>query len=402
MRRVIALALSLSLLLCGCVNAKNIDSSNASDDESNRSIYNEITPRFQDLNDEKLISYIKSKVYSDLVNELNSKQYFVENVDAVYISKEYIEELSFNSQENIFFGYKLSDLDECFQAQKYVFNVDDKGGITVSEFEKYDDTYDKIIKNVAIGSGVIIVCITVSLVTADAGLPAVSMIFAASAKSGTIMGLSSSAIGGVSAGIIKGIESGDVGSALKHAALTASKDFKFGAVFGALLGGAGESVKYIKAMKAIKGSKLNGLTTQEAAAIQMKSKYPVDVIKQFKSYEEYQAYEKAGLKPFMVDGKLSLTQDIDLKYVSELPDGSKATNLMRMKKGYSPIEPASGKPYELHHINQDPNGTLAVLTSKQHDDPTLHIAKDSEIDRRAFDKIRKLFWESYAKGFAGE
>lgn len=73
MRRVIALALSLSLLLCGCANAKNIDSSNASDDESNRSIYNEITPRFQDLNDEKLISYIKSKVYSDLVNELNSK-----------------------------------------------------------------------------------------------------------------------------------------------------------------------------------------------------------------------------------------------------------------------------------------------------------------------------------------
>ena len=36
------------------------------------------------------------------------------------------------------------------------------------------------------GSGVILVCVTVSVVTGGAGAPAVSMIFAASAKSGAI------------------------------------------------------------------------------------------------------------------------------------------------------------------------------------------------------------------------
>lgn len=59
-----------------------------------------------------------------------------------------------------------------------------------------------MLKNVAIGTGVILVCVTVSAVTAGAGAPAISLIFAASAKTGTIMALSSAGFGGFTAGVV--------------------------------------------------------------------------------------------------------------------------------------------------------------------------------------------------------
>ena len=104
----------------------------------------------------------------------------------------------------------------------------------------------------------------------------------------------------------------------------------------------------------------------------------------------------------MVNGKLALVRKIDLDYISELPNGEKATNLMRMEMGYAPLEPATGKFYQLHHINQDPNGTLAILTGAEHqgNSSILNISgKESEIDRHAFDKIREEFWKKYAETF---
>lgn len=69
----------------------------------------------------------------------------------------------YNSQENIYFGYTLSELANQFQGKKFVFSVDD-GKTVVNEFQEYDDTYDQIIKNVAVGTGVILICVTVSAV----------------------------------------------------------------------------------------------------------------------------------------------------------------------------------------------------------------------------------------------
>ncbi len=59
------------------------------------------------------------------------------------------------------------------------------------------------------------------------------------------------------------------------------KGFKWGALGGTISGGVSEAV-------ALKGVALNGLTMNEAATIQKKSKYPLDVIKQMHSMEEYQ------------------------------------------------------------------------------------------------------------------
>lgn len=385
MKRLICIILSLAMLLSGCAiqPQKNNDS-----DVSTIAKAEEL--QFDSLDDASLHEYIENLIYSETVNSLNSSEYFVENVSAVYISKEYLDEVSYNSQENIYFGYTLSQLDELFQGTRYVFTLDNTGQTTVQELQEIkDETSKELIKDVAIGAGVILVCVTVSIVTYGAGAPAVSLIFAASAKTATTMALSSAAFGGVAAGVVKGIETGDVDEALKAAALASAEGFKWGAISGAIVGGSSEAFLLKSATK-------SGLTMNEAALIQMESNLPIDVISQIHSMDEYMVYKSANLKPVMVNGKTALIQNIDLNYVSNLPDGTEVTNLVRMQKGYAPLDPTTGKAYQLHHIGQKADGTLAVLTESQHqgNSAILNIfGKDSEIIRSEFSNTRKEFWK---------
>lgn len=203
------------------------------------------------------------------------------------------------------------------------------------------------------------------------------------------MALSSAAFGGVAAGVVKGIETGDVDEALKAAALASAEGFKWGAISGAIVGGSSEAFLLKSATK-------SGLTMNEAALIQMESNLPIDVISQIHSMDEYMVYKSANLKPVMVNGKTALIQNIDLNYVSNLPDGTEVTNLVRMQKGYAPLDPTTGKAYQLHHIGQKADGTLAVLTESQHqgNSAILNIfGKDSEIIRSEFSNTRKEFWK---------
>lgn len=203
------------------------------------------------------------------------------------------------------------------------------------------------------------------------------------------MAVSSAAFGGISAGVVRGIETGDFDEAMEAAALGAAEGFKWGAVSGAVIGGGNEAFLLKSATK-------SGLTMNEVALIQKESNLPMDVISQFHSMKEYLVYKEAGLKPVIVNGRVALVQDIDLNYVSELPDGTKVTNLERMQSGFAPIEPATGKAYQLHHIGQKADGTLAVLTEDQHlgNSTILNIAgKASEIDRSGFGNTRKEFWK---------
>ena len=97
-----------------------------------------------------------------------------------------------------------------------------------------------------------------------------------------------------------------------------------------------------------------------------------------------------------------MIRDIDLNYISKLDDGTQVTNLQRMDLGYAPIEPKTGKAYQLHHIGQKKDGCLAILTEKEHlgNASILNIpGKESEIDRQAFNKVRRTFWKSYASRF---
>ena len=345
---------------------------------------------FAGLNDENLLRYVEDSVYSEVVTLLDSDMYFVENVSAVYISKEYLDELAYNSQANIYFGFSLAELEDYFEGTKYVFTLGEDGQTTVQAFEKYDDTYDKVVRNVAIGTGVILLCVTVSVVTGGVA-PAVSVIFAASAKSATMFALSGGVFSGVATGVITGIQTKNFDEALKAAALAGSEGFMWGAMTGAVTGGVG---KY----SALKGATQSGLTINEAAAIQQESKLPLDIIKQFKSVDEYQIYKQAGLSTKMINGRIALVRDIDLNYVSEVA-GKKVTNLERMALGYAPIDPVTEKAYQLHHIGQKVDATLAVLTEAEHQGNSAIlniIGKNSEIDRAAFIKTREAFWKSFA------
>lgn len=131
----------------------------------------------------------------------------------------------------------------------------------------------------------------------------------------------------------------------------------------------------------------------EAALIQKESGFPIEVIEQFHTLEEYNAFKAANLKTTMVNGKMALVRDdIDLNLIDEAGH----TNLERMKLGLPALD-ETGKSYELHHIGQSADGTLAILTQAEHDNVYLHGFKTiSEIDRDVFAKIRKNFWKTMA------
>ena len=172
--------------------------------------------------------------------------------------------------------------------------------------------------------------------------------------------------------------------------MTGSEDFKWGAIVGSISGGVTEAV-------GLKGATLNGLSMNEAAQIQRESGYPLDVIKGFRTMEQYEVCQKAGLVPKMVDGKMALIRQIDLDFVDEMG----RTNLTRMQQGLAALDPATGEAYQLHHIGQKMDSTLAILTRAEHmqngNNKIWHIfGKNSEIDHKVFAKQSKAFWKYMA------
>ncbi|MBQ3416651.1 MAG: hypothetical protein IJH32_02330 [Ruminococcus sp.] len=203
-----------------------------------------IAQSFSGLDDSGLLQYIKDSVYSDLSLQLNSDNYNIEGISTIYLSQEYIDDVLYNSKENLYFGYTKSELQEQFSGSQYVFSLDENGKTIVKEFEPYDDTYEKILLNVAIGTGVILVCVVVTVATDGADLP-VAAIFAASAESGAIAALCSTVISGATAGIVTGIETHDFDESMKAAALSGSEGFKWGAIGGAITGGLSKAFEIV-------------------------------------------------------------------------------------------------------------------------------------------------------------
>ena len=394
MKRILSVILCLTLLSLSIPG--NAESSVASPTEINW----EQDVKFTGMSDENLLPYIEDTVYSQLVTDLDSDEFFIGDVSAVYVSQEYLTELAYNSQENVFFGYSLSGLDEYFQGTRYVFTVDDNGQTTVEPLQVVKDTtYEQLLKNVAVGTGVILVCVTVSAVTGGLGTaPAVSMIFAVAAKTAATCALSGTLISGVSAAVVKGYETGDLSEALKAGALGASEGYKWGAISGAITGAASETWGLFRATRLGKTVE-NGLTMNQAAMIQKETGYPLNIIKQFHTYDEYLVFKNAGLQSRMINGQLALVRsDINLNRIDEYG----RTNLERMLSGKAPLD-STGKPFELHHIGQKNNGSLAILTSTEHDAASLHgYVQQSEIDRKAFNEVRKPeFWKTMGRILSG-
>lgn len=208
-------------------------------------------PEFNSLSDPNLLQYVEDAVYADLTANFSSDDYRIDNITTTYISQEYLEEINYNSQSNIFFGYTLAELDDEFQGKRYVFTLGEDGQTTVQQLQEIEDlSQEEILKNAAIGAGVILVCVTVSCLTAGAGVPTtVSVIFAAAAKTGTAFALSSAAFSGISAGVVRGYQTGDMEEALEAAALAGSEDFKWGAIAGAVTGGGSKALSIYRSSR---------------------------------------------------------------------------------------------------------------------------------------------------------
>lgn len=220
------------------------------------------------LEDEAFIKHLKY----DLATALEeNEEIIVESIQTQYVSQEHIDnlenvsqeykdELAYNSLENIYFGYKLSELDEYFGGLQYVFTVEDGKtvAIPITANNSIDAIYT-IMKNTALGAGVILLCVTVSIVTGGAGAPvavsAVNVIFtfaATSTASGAAIGIASGGIfnGAVELGsqISRGenIDWNEVGMSV---ALGASEGLKWGAIIGAFTGGVQGGLQLASAAK---------------------------------------------------------------------------------------------------------------------------------------------------------
>ena len=343
----------------------------------------------------------------------------------------YNKSLEYNTGENIYWGYKLSDpeVQALKSGNNYFFLTDEEGNVKPIRFEEYDDTYDKMIRDVAIGTGVIVITATVGVVTAGAGLPAVSMVFVAAAKGSAEFALVSAGIGGVLTYATEMITTGDNKEALKKSVAKAAEEYKVGAIVGLVTGVASEAIMLKTATKA-------GLTMDEAALIIKESELPVDFVKQIKNYEEYEELlkiakdgglalkdmaeicrntklplevvkymrnaeeatlyaEKLGLVFEEVGGRAALVREIDLTYKAET-NGKMMTNLERMKDGKAALDPITGKSLELHHIGQKVDSPLAILTEGEHDAPFLH---DPNIEKGVHKLMTDYEWKTQREKF---
>lgn len=382
MKRFITALLIACLALTGCSGGIAVNS-------------NVISPHSYDypeeyasLSDPELVDSLEEGVYSSLISELDSSDYLVEEVQVAYVSQEYLDELSFNSTENIFFGYTLDDVISHFGDTPYVFTVENEKTV-VKEFESYDDTWDQIASNVATGTGVILILATISFAAPVVGAPqAITAIFTFATKGAVIGAAIEAPVSGAISGIMTGLETGNPDEGIESAALSASEGYKMGAIVGGATGALSEFTW-------LKSASANGLTLSQAAAIQKESKYPLEVIQGMRNMDEYLVYKKAGLKPCTVAtpyGKRTvLARDLDLAR----KDAEGNTNLYRMEHGKPPLD-TNGHPYELHHVGQKSDGTLAILTREEHDSEGLHIIQESEIDRPTFNSERRQLYRNIA------
>lgn len=292
MKKIIALFLCSVIFLTACTPSRNDDHNHSvleSELETTTTISTAdiINPsgihvedtgtelvQFSDLGDPDLLQYVEDSVYAELAYCLESDYYTIENITASYISQEYLDEVAFNSQSNIYFGYTIAELDAHFQGTRYVFTLGENGQTSVQEMQVLEDaSTEEILKNIAIGTGVILICVAVSYFTAGTATPtAVNLIFTAAAKTGTTFALSSAAFGGISAGVIRGVETGDMSEALEAAANSGSEAFKWGAITGVITGGFSEILSIYRSTKTIptyRQSELDVLNKTDGAVEQV-------------------------------------------------------------------------------------------------------------------------------------
>ena len=146
--------------------------------------------------------------------------------------------------------------------------------------------------------------------------------------------------------------------------------------------------------------KREGLTDEEKQDIKEKTGWSDKIVDSIRSMDEAKIYMDAGLIEGEINGKPALIQpkiDGSACNESKWPDWS---NKELAEEGYPPRD-ENGRPYELHHIGQNPDSPLAELTYEQHhcngNFKVLHTFDESTIDRRDFNRERAEYWMERSK-----
>lgn len=146
--------------------------------------------------------------------------------------------------------------------------------------------------------------------------------------------------------------------------------------------------------------KKEGLTDEEKQDIKEKTGWSDKIVDAIRSMDEAKIYMDAGLVEGEINGKPALIQpkiDGSACNESKWPDWS---NKELAEEGYPPRD-ENGRPYELHHIGQNPDSPLAELTYEQHhcngNFKILHTFDESTIDRMEFNRERAEYWMERSK-----
>ncbi len=245
-KKIILLLLVISFVCNGCFFNKKEEKEEEQKEEVKEIIIDDLT--YNNLGDEKFHEYLIETLYANLEGNFDNEDYTVEQISTVYLSKEYLEEISYNSKSNIYFGFTQEELDKIFSGKKYEFTVGADNQTIVEEFKIAEDNYYKMIKNVLIGTGVILVFVTVSTVTGGT----IGELFAFGALTGTTFALTGGSSSFIISTLINYYKSGDIKAALEKGKLDASESFKWGAIIGSITGTAQATINYFKNAKYLK------------------------------------------------------------------------------------------------------------------------------------------------------
>ena len=232
MKRLILLFLCLAILVSGC-GPSNFDTQTSSSQKNNEneSSSSQSNADFPILNEYNYLDYLENSVYAEVASLLGNEDI---EVDAIYYSKEYLEECEYNSKENIYFGYTLSELEAQFTGERYYFTVDEEGNTIVEVLDSCNGEFDETVKSLAIRSGVVLLTLTVKVTVGVLTGQTVQVVIGL-AKDIVIGALKSGAVVGLIKGFIEGVQTGSLKEGLNTGVLETYEDFTWGAIVGTIL-----------------------------------------------------------------------------------------------------------------------------------------------------------------------
>ncbi len=154
-------------------------------------------------------------------------------------------------------------------------------------------------------------------------------------------------------------------------------------------------------------TKSEGLTEEERTKIKEENGWCDEVVDKIQNMEQYEILKDGGLIEVEINGrKCLIKENIDIDYTDE--DG--VSNRDRIARGLAPLDSASGKPLELHHLGQKADSPLVELTEEEHrtgdyadgkkNQSLWHDnTKETEVhgEGNSWDQERKAHWKARAE-----